>query len=64
MEVSENRHMVVKGLRTLRFFANENFATRALGGGCVKHFIFFLMVSEQVNLNHERPPYGKIEKKY
>ena len=23
---------------------------------------FFFMVSEQVNLNHERPPYGKIEK--
>ena len=22
----------------------------------------FFMVSEQVNLNHERPPYGKIEK--
>ena len=26
--------------------------------------IFFLMVSEQVNLIHERRPYGKIEKKY
>ena len=25
---------------------------------------FFFMVSEQVNLNHERRPYGKIEKKY
>ena len=43
-------------------FENENFAARALGGGCAKNFFF--MVSEQVNLNHERPPYGKIEKKY
>ena len=31
----------------------------------VRELIFFLqMVSEQVNLIHETPGYGKIEKKY
>ena len=29
-----------------------------------KFFFFFLMVSEQVNLIHDRCSYGKIEKKY
>ena len=32
--------------------------------GARKTFFFFLMVLEQVNLIHETPPYGKIEKKY
>ena len=32
--------------------------------GGARNFFFFLMVSEQVNLIHERWPYGKIEKKY
>ena len=44
-------------------FENENFAARPLSDACAK-FFFFLMVSEQVNLIHERRPYGKIEKKY
>ena len=29
------------GGRSLRFFENENFAARALGGGCAKNFFFF-----------------------
>ena len=45
----------------MRFFENENFAARPLSDECAK---FFFMVSEQVNLIHERRPYGKIEKKY
>ena len=31
-------------------------------GGARKTFFFVLMVTEQVDLNHERRPYGKIEK--
>ena len=45
---------------SLRFFENENFGARPLGGACANKFFFLQMVSEQVNPIHETPVYGKI----
>ena len=47
-------------LRSLQFFENENFDVRAPGGVCANKNFFLQMVSEQVNLIHETPAYGKI----